>query len=73
MGTPTTTQTVRTAGSIFTLIGALIALTGSQMKLEAQLLSQQDVLLAAAPQTSSSSAVLAFGMLMMLIGFGLHA
>lgn len=84
-----TPPTVRTAGSIFVLTGALVALAGSQMSLSAQLSGQGtaigtqhatelswttgEAVMAAAPQQGNPSAVLAFGMLMMLIGFGMHS
>jgi len=64
-------------------MGAITMVIGSQVQMEAQLVNQlngQGSFLAAPlyssalPTTESSSAgILAFGMLMMLLGFGLHA
>lgn len=70
--------------SCFILAGLITAIISTQLHLKAQLITgqeakelawtTQETVLAAAPiQQQSSTGVLAFGMLMMLIGIGMHA
>ena len=73
----------RVVSGFLIALGAITMVIGSQVQMEAQLVHQlngQGSFLAAPlyssalPTTEGSSAgVLAFGMLMMLLGFGLHA
>ena len=76
-------------GTALVVLGALIVVAGSQMRLNAQLSGQgayleiqqagysmpieEQPLLPAAIETARSTGMLAFGMLMMLLGFGFHA
>lgn len=80
---------VRILGPSLIVLGAIIVTAGSQMQLEASLTDQgsyagmreqtelmwvdSQVVLPAAIESPNPMGVAAFGMLMMLIGFGLHA
>ncbi|MAE68552.1 MAG: hypothetical protein QF793_04045 [Candidatus Peribacteraceae bacterium] len=79
----------QTLGTAIIALGAIVVTIGSQMSLGASLTEQggtlgteqvgeimwidQQVVLPAAIESSNGTGVLAFGMLMMLLGFGLHA
>ena len=72
----------QTFGTSLLVLGAIVVTIGSQMSLRASAIGQtsdlmwidqQAVLPAATIESSNPAGVLAFGMLMMLIGFGMHA
>ena len=89
-----THYSTKIAGTALIAIGAISMALGSQLQMEAQLISQrsgqgssvmieeavinpillkQSSLHAAALTSSDGAGTLAFGMVMMLLGFGLHA
>lgn len=64
---------LRSIGTTFVLLGASIACIGSTPLSAELLLQNQEHLLPAASEPSNAIALVAFGMLMVLIGMGLHA
>lgn len=80
MNTKTHSSFYRNMGTSLLAVGAVVMTIGSQMQLSSNLSSQGSTLefhdqlvLPAAIESSNPGGVLAFGMLMMLVGFGLHA